>query len=282
MKSPLQQIGSKLLAGVVACISGMFLSTASAATLLQDFGTVGTNAYTMPADWQVKYRNNNTTTGVRDVAATIGTIPGTTETGLLLRRDGSSGSESSAFVSYTGTTDGIVAGKVADFSAEVTLRLNAAFGSTSAVGVAVRAQSTAYAYSGYFIGIQGTATGYALTIFKNPVSNADHGTSLDSDAYSFATGTDYILKISADGANISASVWSTTGETALATVSISNADILAAGYFGLRSGYGNSNMSAAASNFSITPIPEPASVALLLFAALLTLAACKAGRTRIS
>ncbi len=251
--------------GAAVCAASLSLvSTLDATTVTQDFGTQGETPNTMPAGWQVRYRNNTTDTGVLNTAAIIDTIPGTSQMALLLQRTTEvASSNSSVLVSYTGTTGDIVNGQVADFNAEFTLRAIQKGNSTSA-GFLFRSASANYSSgAGYYVGFALVSGTYLLGLWQNPVSHVDNGTLLASDPINgFADNVDYTLKIVAVGANISASLWD--GETEVASISISDANHLSAGYFGFRSAFGNNGASVAFRNFELQSVPEPSAAALFL------------------
>lgn len=218
----------------------------------------------VPNGWTVVTRGNVSNDGI------VGVEPVSGGSGNALRFQrpvsGGQGSFSSGALYYTGDS-----AQQKDFSAEVTVRFESALGVASGVGVMLRTQSASYAFNaspfaGYYVAI-----GYnnGLALYENPISHTDPGVKLQVASFTPDVNTDYLLRITAVGSTITASVWDATGTNEIASIAYNSAQDVA-GYFGFRSGYGNSNQTGYFSNLNLsTAIPEPsAAVFLGLFAAL--------------
>jgi hypothetical protein len=213
----------------------------------------------VPAGWSVVTRGGVANDGIVEIAE----IDGSLGNALRFQRpaSGGAGSFSSGALYYTG--EAVPGGLMQDFSAGVTLRLGANLGTASSVGFMVRTQSLSYSfapspYGGYYVAL--TSTG--LGIYSNPSAHNELGTLVSSlDSFSSVASTDYLFRVSAEGTTISASLWSADGTTELAAVEYTSAENVG-GYFGFRSGYGNSNMTGYFRDLTLTVVPEPTAASL--------------------
>ena len=183
---------------------------------------------------------------------------------LEIARPTGGAAANNAFVYYTGSEGGIVDGKVADF--EMTSVFSTSWGNqfdSTTFGFMVRAQEATYGSSGgYYIAFS-PKDGGTLTLFDSPTTHTANGTVLDSVAVSLSKENYYLFKLSAVGSTISASVWSEDGNTLLAEVEYGNAR-LDGGYFGVRTGFGNTVVGQYVKDISVTVIPEPATIGFTL------------------
>lgn len=225
----------------------------------------------IPSGWTAVIRNgvaNDGVVGIQQINSSLGN-------GLQFQRpsSGGAGSNSSAVVYYTGTTGTPSDAKMMDFSAEITLRLGAALGASSSIGMMVRTQSLSYSFTagGSFGGYYVAVADGVLGIFENPSNNSEAGSNrASSGPLTLSLNTDYLFRVSALGSTISAEIWDSTGTTQYASVSYGSANEVA-GYTGLRSGYGNSSQSAYFRDLNMAVVPEPGVLGLLALAGVLGL-----------
>lgn len=172
-----------------------------------------------------------------------------------------SGGSANAFVYWKGNSDFAPDGKVDDFELEIVLRLGAAgIGSSNTFGLAFRMDTTAYNNTtGYYLYINATGK---LILTQNPSNHTALGTVLQETSIpGFAINTDYTLKLRVEGSQIEANLWAPNGTEAVASLLITNAQNTSAGYFGLRTGFGNPSPSVFYRDLDITAIPEPSQLA---------------------
>ncbi len=167
-------------------------------------------------------------------------VPGN---GLLLQR--TSRTSHNAAVYYTGSREAVKDGMMADFEAAVVITMQGLRGS-SASGVVVRAQNLEYNDSdGYYICIGGEGTERGIAIFRNPDTHIyfHDRASAFTHIPEIRSGAGYMLKVSAKGEKITASLWILdeigNAEEMLGETSIDDART-SPGLFGLRGSNGNS------------------------------------------
>lgn len=211
----------------------------------------------VPEDWVIRRKSG--TTGVVTI-----TEYATEDNRLLIRRPttGEGGnSNSQGAVYYNGEN-----ATLSDYSGSVTISVNysgASLAGSNFLGVALRAQNLAYeGYQGYYVAM----TSGSLGVYYNPTNHVT-ATLLKSAAYTggttIAEGTDYQLNFSIIGSVISATLEDGNGVFANVSLDLSEEDYsgytyYSEGYFGLRSGYGSSDMSGYYSDLQVTTvIPEP-------------------------
>lgn len=258
---------SKALSGVVAMTLGAaFISSADAAVYTRFDSTTALN------DWSII--QNGTPTLNQEVAI-VNRPYGEGEPVLRITRPSGGSTANNAFIRYAGSAEGVVDGKIADFEMTSTISmtfLSGPSGSTdSTIGFLVRATAASYNSSkGYYVAFS-PAEGGLLRLFDSPTSHSrgpadkpsGNGTELAAVALNLSSNVNYLFKVSAIGSTISASVWSEDGSTLLGELEYANART-GAGYFGIRSGFGNTGVSAYIKDVSFTVIPEPATVGFTL------------------
>lgn len=215
--------------------------------------------------WDVSY-NGSTAPSPTSNAFGIVTISGTNYLNLQRNSNGTA----NAFVYWMGTPEFAPNGKLSDFEMDVVVRLGAAgAGTSNTFGFAFRTADTTYAHTGnpvagYYLSInvnQGT-----LTLWESPQNHTALGTSLQSTSISgFSANVDYTLKLKAEGSRIEASLWAPGGTEAIASLLITDAKFTDAGYFGLRTGFGNQSPSVFYRDLNVAAIPEPSQVAVAAF-----------------
>ncbi len=172
-----------------------------------------------------------------------------------------------AFVYYKGTSDFAPGGQIADFNLDLVIRIGEKGGSSDSMGVAFRMSTQSYSATktGYYLGIDGSGSTARLALYQNP-GNHTVGTTTPLTSSTLTGGleldVDYILKLRAEGSTIEASLWKPNEETAIATLSISDATYLDAGYWGLRTNFTNGGTSVYYRDLTAAAIPEPSTVAL--------------------
>lgn len=193
-----------------------------------------------------------------------------------------SGGAAGSVISYSGTQGDVVGGVLKDFEGSVVFALDGTL-ATHYRGVLLRAQTTVITNAQAYFVVFNSST---LSITLNPASSSNLGTTLatatfENDA-TLAENTDYLLRFSAEGNQLTASIdgWNeTTGQydTPLGdihyTIGTHESDPgYLTGKFGFRTYYG-SGAGTYWSDLKITTIPEPASLTLLGLA--LTVAALR-------
>ncbi len=234
---------------------------ASAQTLLvQSFtGTDGA----VPADWVLRWRGAGTARV--GAIATFSNNVSTNRQGFLIQRTaaGTSPSNSSANLFYTGSTPLSPTGSMSDFEGSIKLTID---GATSVNrGVLLRAQATtAYApVNGYYLAL----TQNNLTLYHNPQDHTTPGTTLATDTFTASLGTEYVLSFHFDGTDFSASLSNGVTEVASLVVDLTDPEFAGLAYyssgaFGLRTGYGSAS-SSYFYDLQIDAVPEPGSFVLL-------------------
>lgn len=238
-------------------LSGLMLLTAcsalrlGAAPLLEEsFGTVGA----LPAGWNPVYSGD---TGTNNF--TVPDIVSLGADGNYLRLNRPGTPSVSAGILYTEETFQDVSGSViVRFAGD---QLNRA-------SVVLRAQTNAYQPAGYGITVRNSSTeeffqfGIMNTTQTGSGNADDIGGWVNLDRANFATNTDYEIRFSAIGDQISGSIW-TTGATPtmLGSQTITDSTIGGAGYVGLRHSSGNSNATIYYKDLVV--IPEPGTLLLM-------------------
>ncbi len=244
---------------------------ASAATITQSFGNPS-DIGSIPTDWAIA-NYFNPTNGTAQVAS------GGSFTGLQLARTVSTGGASgNSFVYYKGSNDEVTNGILSNFSASLLIRpAGTSSNITDYRGVMVRTtinNSPSGSLSGYFVAVNREGT---LAIFKDPGAgnsgNSGGGArgnliSSISLTSGLSLDTDYLFSISAIDDKISASIYAwNVAESAFTTplgeITITD-NSYSSGLFGLRIADSGINRSTYFRDLTITPVPEPASAALLL------------------
>lgn len=219
---------------------------------------------------------------------------------LRLQRNSSTGSVNAAYY-YTGTGSGTIpdGSQIATLSGSVTMRLDFQGGSQS--GIMLHAQDSVYSNpTGYYIAIKpgsGGASGAVggLGIYLNPGNHTQPGTELAFDRWVEGTPSiidndySYRLEFSITTDAIAAKLWqlddndTPIGSSPYAEVSYTfEEQPLLSGYFGIRSMFGGSVMTAYYRDLSmeVTVIPEAGKIAA--FSGLIILGLGLVRRRRIS
>lgn len=212
----------------------------------------------VPDDWVIRRRSG--TTGVVTI-----TEYATEDNRLLIRRPtggqgGQGGSSNSQGALYYNGDNAILS----DYAGSVTISVDyatASFQGSNYLGVVLRAQSLSYEeYQGYYVAM----TSSTLGIYYNP-TNHTTATLLQTATYTgdktILEGTDYQLSFSVIGSLISATLGDGGGVFANVSVDLSDEaysgyTYYSEGYFGVRSGYGSSDMSGYYSDLQVGVIPE--------------------------
>lgn len=223
------------------------------------------------SDWYVAYRG----------AATD--FLSVDEYGLKTIRPASSvpdSSSHSATAFYVGTQGSVIDGSLQTFTVTGTTRYSLLESGGSAIsstfGFIVGASNLTFGSNGYYVAYNPGAG--ALAVWKNP--GTGNVLSLDAAVAQVSLGgpllVDHDYQITVQVQNGSLQAWIYDGDSALGSLSYSDAGIGQAGYLGWRSAFGNTNIASWVRNVEISVIPEPSEMAAVL--ALIALAAVAVGR----
>jgi len=170
-----------------------------------------------------------------------------------------------AAIYYTGSQGSVSGGSILNFDAEVTLRFKDEYRSVSSSlrGMVFRTQSPDFRsltpgdFWGYSVGVITTGDNAGLHLFVNPTGFTfnDQGNQLAFSPFPVDLNTDYVLKVSAHGSEISASILSSDQSEVLATITFDGAKEQA-GYVGLRAAYPNTQITTYYSDLKIS-VPAP-------------------------
>ncbi|HWL54153.1 MAG TPA: PEP-CTERM sorting domain-containing protein [Chthoniobacteraceae bacterium] len=247
---------------VLATLAGFAgYSSADAATLKQPFSSPQGG---VPTGWEL-VQNGSTgsyTAGISEVVAEGGDWRM-----LMLRNDGAFTSNSTnQNLFYTEE-------KIADFDSEVVFRVYGGSAGSLRISKGLVARSSelsANGYGGYHAYVSGDSNNnYTLTLsMKEAGTSSQWGTTIlasDDLTTALAANTDYLLRFSARGDTLSASIYRADGEGnyTVELASVSGQDsTYATGYFGLKSTPNGVDRGVYFSDFELTVIPEPGALTL--------------------
>lgn len=181
---------------------------------------------------------------------------------LMIRRDvGGAGG-----VMYTGTQGDIVDGVIQDFEVSTLVQIS---GTNDGRGIVARAQTTTFAFNGYWAFTKSLDGVQSLAISKNPTAaGVNHGEVLASVPLSerLTTSMEYLYTFSGIGNLLVAEVYKQDSEgdytVLLGRVSVTDSSY-SEGKVGHMVRHGGDGRSDYIRNFQVTQIPEPVTVSLI-------------------
>lgn len=213
----------------------------------------------IPGGWS-KFISGN---GVTNVAIIEVSEYETDDYRLMIRRDvGGAGG-----VMYTGSQGGIIDGVIQDFHISTITTIQ---GVNDGRGIVARAQTVAFAYSGYWAYTKsGEGTTHKLAISKNPTTagvNSGEELAFVTLSERLSGNMEYLYTFSGVGNLLVAEVFKQDSEgdftILLGSVSVTD-DSYSEGKVGYMVRHGGDNRSDYIRNFEITQIPEPMTVSLI-------------------
>ena len=198
----------------------------------------------VPAGWDQHDASDKKPAGIAPQIAATGRFEG-----LKLERASRAWDNSALF--YT-------AREFSDFTGTVLIHRQG-ISSGQAFGVALRAQKAGYRFDGYYVVVRYAGKLRGIAICENPVAFNDSGRELAFAPVpeNLVSGRDYLLKFSAIGNVIKASLWDEQGSVQIGgEVVFDGAVGYLSGYFGLRSGFsgGDDGKPVYFRNLQVTPV----------------------------